>query len=236
MKLIVANLKSSMLKEDLDQYINYLKNNLTNKENIILIPSNIYLNEFLNISDNIGAQNVSVYESSNHTGSITAKQLKSLGIKYCIIGHMEVRDNYQETDELIALKAGMLIGNDIIPILCVGETKEQKETNQAFDVIAKQIDSVFKTNEVDEKIIIAYEPAWAIGSGLVPSATEITEMISYIKDYVADTYGEDIKILYGGSVNQGNMKEIMNISLCDGVLVGTSSFKADTLLALTRDL
>jgi len=234
MKLIVANLKSSMLKTDLSDYLKGLKD--LSYENLILVPSDIFISDFLKVSESVGVQNVSIYDKPNHTGSITAKQLESLGIRYCIVGHMEVRENYHETNELISDKVRILLNNDINPILCIGENLEQRDLNQTFKILANQIDVVFKEN-IDKRIIIAYEPLWAIGSGLIPTINEITVVINYIKDYIATNYGtEGIKVLYGGSVNSNNVNEIMSIYECDGVLVGTSSFKINDLSALINNL
>ena len=239
MKLIVANLKSSMVAEDLNDYLNYIEKKLVVPNNVVLIPSDIYVTEFLKSKQQIGVQNVSIYTEPNHTGSITAWQLKNLGIKYCILGHAEVRDNYGESDKLIANKALNLLKQNIKPILCIGESREQRAIKRTNTQLTKQLKPVFEISDNDmyEDIIIAYEPLWAIGSGIVPTIDEIEEVVNFIKRYIATNYKSDkVRVIYGGSVNRNNIKAIMEITNLDGVLVGTSSFKAESLVSLVDEI
>ncbi len=216
---IYANLKMNLNK---DEVLN-LRNNITESDDLIMIPSNIFLNDFSTF--NLGAQDVSCFKNGSYTGDISASQLKSIGISYCLVGHSERRKNYCENNELFKLKIERLIENDITPILCVGENQGE----DFVDVLNEQLS--FLDSEIVDKIIIAYEPIWAIGTGLIPTVEKITEITDFIKSRW------NTLVLYGGSVDENNIDILKIINNLDGFLVGKAScdsFKLNALLNSIR--
>lgn len=232
MKLIVGNQKSYLNNYQLDRFIDKSKNIKAN--NVIICPSSIYLDRFKNTRFLLGSQNVSNYNSGSSTGEISAEQLKSIGVDFSIVGHSERRQKQQETIEDTNIKIKRLLEQNITPILCVGELKVERENNTYKDVILSQLEGAlknFSTTSV-EKIIIAYEPLWAIGTGILPSNEEIREMAKYIKEVINNNYGCDIKILYGGSINKHNISILKEIKAIDGYLIGKASTNIDELKAI----
>ena len=181
----------------------------------------------------VGAQNVYFEDSGAYTGEISAEMLKNIGIDYCIIGHSERREYFNETDESVNKKAKKLLEKDIIPIICVGEKKEQREKSTYLNLVKNQV--VQALNGISEndviKVIIAYEPIWAIGTGLTATSEQAEEMCKYIRQLITELYnenvGKNIRILYGGSVNVKNSQELLNQPNVDGALVGGASLKLD---------
>lgn len=230
MKLVVGNFKMNLLNEDIDNYIKEISKYSFN--NIVLCPSNIYLKDFIRNNLVVGSQDLSAFESGSYTGDVSASQLKSIGVKYALVGHSERRKYYNEKEVLLD-KLKFAIKEDIIPIYCIGETKEEYENNQTLEVLKREIDFAF--NEVNaKKVIIAYEPIWAIGTGLVPSNEEIYNTIDFIKNYFNDKYKTDIKVLYGGSANNQNIMELEKISNIDGYLVGGCSIKVNDFIEMIK--
>ena len=162
-----------------------------------------------------------------YTGDISILQLKELGIKHTIIGHSERRQYYQD-DRFVNEKIKLCLKNDVLPILCVGETQEENSRNETYSVCTREIDEAFKDNDIKD-IIIAYEPIFSIGTGIVPTNEFINETIGDIKKYILDKYGLNVKVLYGGSVNDGNIKTLEEIPNVDGYLIGGSSLKVDSM-------
>ena len=231
MKLVVGNQKTYLNRPEVVDFIN--KTNNGNCENAIICASFPYLDLYLEESKYIvGAQNVSVKGNGASTGEISAEQLNSLGVSYTIVGHSERRQDNHETSDMFYDKITNLLKYDIRPIFCVGESLEQRENHVEKDIVGKQIMEVFDKldKESIEKIIIAYEPVWAIGTGKVPTNDEIDDMTSYIKDLVQDKYEKRLLVLYGGSVNQKNIDELNQIEVVDGYLIGGASTKADEFM------
>lgn len=231
MKLVVGNQKTYLNRNDALKFIEETKNG--NCANSIVCPSSIYLDLFLEKSKYmIGAQNVSEKGNGASTGEISAEQLNSLGVSYSIVGHSERRADQHETSDMLYNKIVKLLENDIIPIFCVGEHLEEKERNVTKDVVGKQIMEVFDRldTETMEKIIIAYEPIWSIGTGKIPTNDEIIDVTNYIKDLVQDKYGKRIAVLYGGSVNKNNIETLNEIDVVDGYLIGGASTKPEEFL------
>lgn len=186
----------------------------------------------------LGAQNMHWEDSGAFTGEISPLMLKEIGIDYVIIGHSERRQYFNETDETVNKKVKSALKYDIKPIICVGETLEEREKGTEKDVVKRQVKAALE--DIDEKyikdIVIAYEPIWAIGTGKTASNKDANDMISFIRQTVSEKYGEDIsqsmRIQYGGSVKPNNIKELMAESDIDGALVGGASLKADDFLKL----
>lgn len=221
--IIVLNQKSNLTK---DEYLKYQKEllNIKTQHNLILCPSSCYLS--YNRPDNIslGSQDCSRFESGAHTGEISATQLKSLDIKYCLVGHSERRIEKKESIEDINMKIKQLLSNDIIPVLCIGETQEEKNNNLTKDVIKYNIEqALINIEEKDQnKIIVAYEPIWAIGTDKTPLAKELTEIFGYIKEICPNN-----KLLYGGSVNEQSIPILNKVKKVDGYLLGRISLEVD---------
>lgn len=172
----------------------------------------------------LGAQDCSAKaDKGAYTGDVSSAMLKDIGCQYVIIGHSERRQNFKEDDATIAAKVEFATKAGLIPILCVGETFEEKEAGKTEKVVKTQLDAITLT----KNLVIAYEPVWAIGTGRVPTAKEITSMCTYIQDY-AQKKDIPATILYGGSVNGENAREILNLHGVDGVLVGGASLTIDT--------
>lgn len=231
MKLVVGNQKAYLKRDEVLDFIEKTKN--YDCSETIICPSSVYLDLYLDKSNYIvGSQDVSERPLGATTGEISAEQLNSIGVAYSIVGHSERRKDQHETSPMLVNKINRLFQNDITPILCIGETKEEKENNVTKDVVGKQIMEVFE--ELDpmklEKIIIAYEPIWSIGTGLIPTNEEIEDTIAYIKDLIVDKYDKRVAVLYGGSVNKGNIDELNKIDLVDGYLIGGASTKVEEFL------
>ena len=226
-KIVIGNQKMYMNKEDVLAFRDMLKEtDLTNKE-VIVCPTYPFLEYYDGIVP-VGAQNVSTNDNGAYTGEVSSHQLKSLNIPYCIVGHSERREYNKETDEEINLKVKKLLDNNIIPILCIGEKLEERQNNLTETVIKNELTGDLKdlSPEFVEKIIIAYEPIWAIGTGLTPTLEEIDESMKFIKNYVTSTYNvSKTTILYGGSVSDKNIDELNTVESIDGYLIGGASAK-----------
>ena len=213
-KLIVGNLKTYMDRNDV---ITYLKETSDLNGSIIICPTNIYIPYFLKHKYMVGLQDVSSEEGGNHTGDILARQAVSMGIKFSIIGHSERRNI--ETTEDINKKIIATNKYGITPILCVGEEKQSRKTKK---FIQRYLSECLK-NTLVNKVIIAYEPMWAIGTDVIPSNKEIEDIVIFIKDFIKREYDCDIRVLYGGSVTKENVGSLKLIDVIDGILVGNSS-------------
>lgn len=227
MKLVVGNHKAYLDSDSLDKFL--LDLGAINSNNVIICPSSIYLDRFKNIKVLLGSQTVSNYDIKATTGELSAEQLKSIGVDFSIVGHSERRQMLNESIDDTNIKIKQLLKNKMIPILCIGETKEEKEQGITKEIIIKELEGAFKelSLELIEKVIIAYEPIWAIGTGVIPTNDEIDDVVNYIRDYLNKTYKAANIILYGGSVNSANIDELNKLSIIDGYLIGGASTKAD---------
>lgn len=229
-KLIVANIKMNFTYEEA---INY-KNNIKDKyDNLIICPPYLYIKDMISNNYVIGSQDGYYIDKGAYTGEISFHQLSSIGVKYSIIGHSERRHKFNESNEIIKLKFDSCISHSITPILCVGETKEERDNGIIFDIIKNQVDSAC-INITLNKIIIAYEPVWAIGTNVTPTLKEIEEVHIYIRNLLK-THNIDCQILYGGSVNLNNIKEFSSSNNIDGFLIGSASLDADNLIKMIKE-
>lgn len=227
-KLLIANLKMNLNYEDIVEYKKIIENSKIT--NFVIAPSNIYLTSLMSPKYKICSQNGHYLDEGAFTGEVSFKQLKSIGVEYSLIGHSERRNIFHETDDDIRRKVKSCIDNGIIPILCVGEHKHDRENNEAEDVINRQLHEALDGLDL-ESIIIAYEPVWAIGTGLIPTFEDIMSMHHYIKNTLKDNIN-NVKVLYGGSVNEKNIVDICNIDGVDGVLIGGASNNAKNMLKM----
>ena len=235
MKLVVGNFKMNLTNNEINEYISFFKKE--NFSNVIFAPSFIYLKEFVNNGLISCSQDVSFETMGAYTGDVSAKQIKSIGVNYSIIGHSERRKNYNDSC-LVNEKLKRLLEENINPIICIGETKEEHDNNRTFDVLKEEIDEAFKkidTNVINN-VIIAYEPIWSIGTGVIPTNTEIEETIKMIKDYIERVYNNKLLVLYGGSVNNSCIDELEKINIIDGYLVGGCSIKKEEFSKLIKSI
>lgn len=188
----------------------------------------------------LGAQNVYHEESGAFTGEVSIPMLQHLGVELVIVGHSERRQIFGESDELINKKVAKVLKSGLVPILCVGETLEQREAGRTRDLVRHQVMEGLKglTEEEIGKVIIAYEPVWAIGTGRSATAEDANGVIEYIRGILGELAGKDradtIRILYGGSVNKENAASLLGQPHIDGALVGGASLKADQFLGIIR--
>ena len=237
-KVIAGNWKMNMLPNETIDFIDKLAPLVkeTNNEVILCVPYTDLFYALLTAQGTnikIGAQNIYFEEKGAYTGEISGKMLKSIGVEYVIIGHSERRQYFNETDESVNKKIKAAFENELKPIVCVGETLEQREENKTEEIITKQTELALKglTEEQVKNTIIAYEPIWAIGTGKTASAEQANDAIKSIRNKVCQIYGQmvgnGVIIQYGGSVKGTNAKELFEMSDIDGGLVGGASLKPD---------
>lgn len=237
-KVIAGNWKMNMLPNEAMAFIEGLAPLVKNSEAevILCVPYTDLFYSLLTAQDTnikIGAQNMHWEESGAYTGEVSGKMLKSIGVEYVIIGHSERRQYFNETDETVNKKIKSAFANELKPIVCVGETLEQRETGKAEEIITNQTKIALDglTEEQVENTIIAYEPIWAIGTGKTATAEDANNSIKAIRNEIAKNYGQNIAdkviIQYGGSVKASNAKELFSTSDIDGGLVGGASLKVE---------
>ncbi len=245
-KLIVAgNWKMNNTFEDAENLITEIASALDEKKfkcDVVICPPALYLELATDVADIsglfVGAQNVSDKDSGAYTGEIAATMLESLEVDYCIIGHSERRKYFGEKDEVLAEKANKLLDYGIRPIYCCGEVLEERENKTHFDVVRQQLkNGLFHLTDAGfGNVIIAYEPVWAIGTGVTASPAQAQEMHNFIRNLVAENYNREVAenttILYGGSCNSGNAKELFSNKDVDGGLIGGASLKADEFIKI----
>lgn len=186
----------------------------------------------------IGAENVHFAEKGAYTGEISAAMLKEYGVEYVIIGHSERRQYFGETDETVNKRTLTALNAGLTPIVCVGETLEERETGKTETVLHRQLEEGLKGVEDITKLVVAYEPVWAIGTGKTATAAQANETIGYIRKTLGELFCEKcaakVRIQYGGSMNAGNCKELMAQEEIDGGLIGGASLKAPDFSAIVN--
>ena len=181
----------------------------------------------------IGAQDCHALPSGAYTGDISAEMLKDAGASAVIVGHSERRQYHGETDAVVRAKAEAARRAGLTAIVCVGESRSEREAGQALGVVGRQLDGSLP--DYSAALIIAYEPVWAIGTGLTPTAADVAQMHGFIRERLGNRYGgggEEIRVLYGGSVNPDNAPQLLAVGNVDGALVGGASLKAADFLAI----
>ena len=221
----IANWKLNSSFEFINNFISSLNINKSTKMCVAICAPYIYLN-YLGVKRKdfyLGAQDCSCFEEGAYSGEISAKMLNEVGVNFCIVGHSERRQYFSESNEIVKLKAIRLIENNIIPIICIGETLDEKNNNKTQNVLKNQLEESVPESSDQFNTIIAYEPIWAIGTGLIPSLEEIENVHRYIKNLNKKLF--NFKIIYGGSVNSKNSKPISKIDIVNGALIGGASLK-----------
>ncbi len=233
-KVIAGNWKMNKLPNEAMEFISELAPLVKNTENevILCVPYTDLFYSLLHTQDTnikIGAQNMHYEEKGAYTGEVSGEMLKSIGVEYVIIGHSERRAYYGETDETVNKKLKKALSLELKPIVCVGESLEQRENGKAKEVVTTQTKLALEglKNEEVEKTIIAYEPIWAIGTGKTATKEDANETIKWIREEIEKIYGKEVAesviIQYGGSVKSGNAKDLFEMSDIDGGLVGGAS-------------
>jgi len=217
------------------EIVNMVRDEKNGNQLAVICAPYIHLNSLTKLGGHtvkIGAQNCHQNESGAFTGEISAKMIKSVGCEYVIVGHSERRQYFAETDELLAQKTSIALSNNLVPIFCIGETLDERNNGSYFEVIKSQLENgLFTLNEEDfAKVIIAYEPVWAIGTGLTASSDQAQEVHAFIRKEISAKYGQEIanstSILYGGSCNPKNAAELFAQPDIDGGLIGGASLKS----------
>ena len=231
MKILVGNWKSNGNNNDKKRLLSALNKVKTNTKIILCFPFTLLCHEKTRIS--IGAQDISRFENGAFTGDISGQLLKDAGVKYVLVGHSERRTNHRETNEIVKTKAELAIKYGITPIICVGETLTEHKANKTKTVIKNML-----LNSIPDsgKFIIAYEPRWAIGTGVTATKTSVQTIHQMIFDILKTKGQEKTPILFGGSINSKNAPQFTNIPHVDGFMVGRASLKSSTLLPIIKDM
>lgn len=208
------------------------------KTTVVVLPPSIYLSVFAAMEKKqglyLGAQNSYPVKEGAYTGEVSAYMLNSLGVEYCLVGHSERRKYFHETDTGCLEKVKVVLEQQMIPVLCVGEELQVREADKHFDHVKKQVLAATEglSNTDMKRVVIAYEPVWAIGTGKTASTQQASEMHTFIRQLIHEKFdalvSSAVHILYGGSVNENNARELMSARDIDGVLVGGASLKADS--------
>ena len=242
--IIAGNWKMNNTIAEAIKLIEEIKTNSLNNdvEAVVCVPFTVLTDVKRAIGESnikLGAQNMHWEENGAFTGEISPSMLNEIGIHYCIIGHSERRQYFNETDETVNKKIKSALSHDIKPIVCVGETLEEREANKAEEIVKNQVIKAFEGIDSKdlEKFVIAYEPIWAIGTGKTASSEDANAMCKFIRETIGELYNDKkdiVRIQYGGSVKPGNIKELMEKSDIDGALVGGASLKADDFVKLVN--
>ena len=231
----VANWKLNGNLQFIDQFISNISLPNADSKCVVICPTAIHL-DYLSKNKNgfyVGSQNVSEHEEGAYTGEISVRSLIETNVDFCIVGHSERRQIFKEKNQDINLKSERLVANNVIPIICIGETLEQKEKGITNTVLEEQLMNSIPSSSTFENTIIAYEPVWAIGTGLTPTIDEIDETHRFIRSH-NDQFNK-YKILYGGSVKASNAKEITHLANVDGALIGGASLKSEEFTKIIQD-
>ena len=239
-KIVAGNWKmNKSLEEGLkltSEILNMVKDEVNNDAKVVICPPSVYLYSLSKLVENssisVGAQNCYSKESGAFTGEISADMAKSVGASYVILGHSERREYFKESNQQLAEKVNLVLKSGLTPIFCCGESLELRENGSFVDFVNSQLtDSLFHLSESDfSQVVIAYEPIWAIGTGKTASSAQAQEMHEKIRQHIAGKYGQKVadstSILYGGSCNPGNAKELFACKDVDGGLIGGASLKS----------
>ncbi len=240
-KIVAGNWKMNKTLDEakalLSEVVNMIKDEVSGNVTVVLCPPSIYLTtsrQYIPSGGRImlGAQNCHEKESGAYTGEVSAAMLKSVGVEYVIVGHSERRQYFGETNAQLAEKVNIVLDNGLTPIFCCGESLDLREKGDFVGFVKNQItDSLFHLSaEAFAKVVIAYEPIWAIGTGLTASSAQAQDMHFEIRQHIASKYGDavaqDISILYGGSANEKNAADLFAQPDVDGGLIGGASLKS----------
>lgn len=248
-KIVAGNWKmNNTLEEGLkltSEIANMVADELLDDVKVIIAPPFVHLGAVHGLVKNIekigvSAQNCSQHQSGAYTGEVSPDMLKSVGAQFVIIGHSERREYYKETNDELKAKVDNVLKHGLTPIFCCGETLKTREAGDHFDHVCNQLtDSLFHLSSEDfSKIVVAYEPIWAIGTGVTASSDQAQEMHAHLREHIAMKYGQDIadrtSILYGGSCKPGNAKELFANEDVDGGLIGGASLQSRDFVDIAK--
>jgi len=240
------NLNSQEARQLASEVVNMVKDEVRNGVEVLLFPPFVHLSQVGQLvveRKNIfcGAQNCSALPSGAYTGEISASMIESVGAKFVLIGHSERRQYFNETNEVLAQKVLRAFENNLSPVFCCGELKEEREKGKHFETVSRQIEEgLFHIKSSDfSRVVIAYEPVWAIGTGLTASPAQAQEMHLFIRNLLSKKYGSlagEISILYGGSCNEQNAAELFSLPDIDGGLIGGASLKSRSFVNIIKSM
>lgn len=246
-KIVAGNWKMNLSfqdAEDLVEHILELLDKETITAEVIVCPPYPYLELATDYAEEgnigVGAQNLSPFDAGAYTGEVSAAMLVSMGVTHCIIGHSERRKYFNEDDKMLTAKVNQALKHKLTPIFCVGEALPERQAGSHFDVVRSQVRHGLFHLDTDEfhKVVIAYEPVWAIGTGVTATPDQAQEMHAYIRTLITERYGKDVAdaslILYGGSCNAANAAEIFAKPGVDGGLIGGASIKAEEFVSICK--
>jgi triosephosphate isomerase len=237
---MIGNWKMNQTSEEVTSFFSGLKLE-NNQNNFWIAPQTLHVDKCLGLAGTtgilIGSQNCSDQDHGAFTGEVSTDTLMEMGAHFTLVGHSERRSYFQESDELINRKVAKAIEKGLVPVLCVGETLEEREAEKTFDIVLGQVKAGLSSIELNNEaeLIVAYEPVWAIGTGKTASPEQAEEVHAKIRALLIELYGEtgkDISILYGGSVKPSNVKELLEKTNINGGLVGGASIKAESFSEL----
>lgn len=246
-KFVIGNWKMNMNFDEAENLICGIGENLEKynlQTEVIICPPMIYAELATDLADQenaqfyAGMQNVSEFENGAYTGEVSAEMMATMNVQFCIVGHSERRKYFGETNEIVLKKMNRLLANDIVPVMCCGESLEERKSGNHFDVVRKQIEETIYqlTPEQMERTMIAYEPIWAIGTGETATPAQAQEMLAFIRSLIEKKFGTEMAvysyILYGGSCNAKNALEIFSQPDVDGGLIGGASLKVDDFIKI----
>jgi len=227
------------------EIVHMVKDEVIGNQEVIICSPAIHLHALGRLAEgkvSVGAQNIHQADAGAYTGEISAPQVKSAGAEYVILGHSERRAYFGETDTLLAEKVDTALRHGLMPIFCIGETKTEREEGRFFAVIREQLEKgIFHLPEADfAKVVLAYEPVWAIGTGLTASPEQAQEVHAFIRQTIAERYGSAVAaattILYGGSCNPKNARELFSQTDIDGGLIGGASLKSRDFVEIVKSV
>ncbi|MBQ3627386.1 MAG: triose-phosphate isomerase [Synergistaceae bacterium] len=236
---LYGNWKMNMTVAETEEFFKNFNYKSDDKIDIAVFPTFTSLHaarKAANDGVHIGAQNCYFEAKGAFTGEISISMLKECGVTHVILGHSERRHILGESDELVAKKVKACLDNGLVPVFCYGEMLDEREAGKTFDVMDRQIRAALKDLNAEEisKIIYAYEPVWAIGTGKAATSAQAEEVCAWSKKLINEIAGKDVKpvVLYGGSVKPSNSKELLSMDAIDGALVGGASLKPDTFIEI----
>ena len=232
MKIIIGNWKMNGTRTAFENMTKNISNIKTANRVIVCPPYTLLYCEKNDVAT--GAQDISTHDNGAYTGEISGQMIAETGAKYVIVGHSERRLYHNETNEIVKQKATMAIQNKLTPIICVGETLDERESGKTEKIIVNMLENCIPNTEHD--FMIAYEPRWAIGTGMTPTPNEIENVHNIIFEYLKKHNHETTPILYGGSVSPSNAATIATITHVDGLLIGGASLKPDTFIPIIESV
>ena len=248
-KIVAGNWKMNLDYQEgvslFSEIVNMVKDEAIAHQQVVVCSPFIHLHSLAQLAKGtsqvaVGAQNIYFEEAGAYTGEVSATQVKSTGATYVIVGHSERRAYFGEDDAVLSKKVDAVLKHGLIPIFCIGETREERESGRYFDVINEQLKKgVFGlSNEDFKKVVLAYEPVWAIGTGLTASPEQAQEVHAFIRNAVAEQYNQEVAndttILYGGSCNPKNAPDLFSQPDIDGGLIGGASLKSRDFVDIVK--